>query len=122
MQAQWRDIIWGQFGAAIDSLERAIVACPEEVWSDRSRQPEYWYLVFHTLFWLDYYLADDPEGYVPPPGEILSADWQIVTPGYFETVGVRLLEGRTWDELPKSRDNGARRAGQPQRTSISILQ
>lgn len=66
MQAPWREIIWGQFGAAIDSLERAIVACPEAVWSDRSRKPEYWYLVFHTLFWLDYYLSDPVDGFHPP--------------------------------------------------------
>ncbi len=43
----------------------------------------------------------NPEGYVPKPGEMLSADWQIVTPGYFETVGVRLLEGRTFTDADR---------------------
>ena len=68
-QTQWNEVIWGQFGAAIDSLERAIVACPEEVWNDRPKEPgywDYWYLVFHTLFWLDYYLSDPVEGFKPP--------------------------------------------------------
>jgi len=62
----WRDAVWGQFGAAIDSLELAIDACPDEIWGDRSRNPEYWYLVYHTLFFLDYYLSDSYEGFQPP--------------------------------------------------------
>ncbi len=66
MDTTWRDAVWQQFGAAIDSLENAISACPEEIWSDRSRQPEVWYLVYHTLFWLDFYLSDSPEGFAPP--------------------------------------------------------
>ena len=65
-EAAWRYSVWGQFGAAIDSLELAIVACPDKIWGDRSRRPEYWYLVFHTLFFLDYYLSDSYEGFAPP--------------------------------------------------------
>jgi hypothetical protein len=47
-------------------LENALLACPDHLWSDRSRRPEYWYLVFHTLFWLDLYLSDALEGFAPP--------------------------------------------------------
>lgn len=63
----WKKIIWQQFGAAIDMLENAILACPEEVWSDNSRQPRFWYVAYHTLFWLDLYLSDSLEGFAPPP-------------------------------------------------------
>lgn len=38
------------------------------------------------------------EGYVPPPNRGAQADWQVVTPGYFEAVGLRLREGRVLDE------------------------
>jgi hypothetical protein len=65
MEAIFRAALWQQFGAAIDMLENALDACPEDVWSDRSRQPQYWYLVFHTLFWLDLYLSSR-EGFAPP--------------------------------------------------------
>lgn len=63
----WKTMIWQQFGAAIDMLENAMRACPDQVWYDRSRQPEFWYVTFHTLFFLDFYLSDAEEGFAPPP-------------------------------------------------------
>jgi hypothetical protein len=66
MDAGFRAMLWGQFGAAIEMLENAIAACPEEPWGDRSRQPEYWYVVYHTLFFLDFYLSETPDGFAPP--------------------------------------------------------
>ncbi len=66
MDTIWKEIIWRQFGAAIDALEKAMLACPDAVWSDRSRRPEFWYVAYHTLFWLDHYLAESPEGFMPP--------------------------------------------------------
>ena len=66
MDATWKEIIWQQFGASIDMLENALVACPNQLWGDRSRRPEFWYLVYHTLFYLDLYLSGSDEGFVPP--------------------------------------------------------
>ena len=66
MDTTWKKIIWQQFGASIDMLENAIVACPEKLWSDRSQPPEYWYIAYHTLFWLDYYSSKSPVGFAPP--------------------------------------------------------
>jgi hypothetical protein len=66
VDATWRAILWQQFGAAIDMLDNALLACPEELWSDRSRRPEFWYVVFHTLFFLDLYLSGSVEGFAPP--------------------------------------------------------
>jgi hypothetical protein len=40
MDTFWKQIIWQQFGAAIDMLENAILACPDEVWSDPSKPPQ----------------------------------------------------------------------------------
>ena len=66
MDPTWRTILWSQFGAAIDMLDNALLACPDEVWSDRSQRVEFWYVVYHTLFWLDLYLSGSVEGFAPP--------------------------------------------------------
>jgi predicted permease len=34
------------------------------------------------------------EGYTPPPNQGTPGDWQVVTPGYFEAMGLTLAEGR----------------------------
>lgn len=67
MTTLWRESLWRQLGAAIDMLENAIAACPDELWNDRDRQPEVWYLAFHTLFFLDLYLSPTLDGFAPPP-------------------------------------------------------
>ena len=64
-----KENLWDQYGAAIGMLENAIDACPESLWSARnSRYPhiEFWYMVFHTLWWLDYYLHESPDTFRPP--------------------------------------------------------
>jgi len=66
VDASWRAAVWQQFGAAIEMLENALRACPDDLWGDRSRTPEFWYLVYHTLFWLDFYLAESRDGFAPP--------------------------------------------------------
>jgi len=35
----WETTLWQQLGAAIDMLDHAVSACPEDLWDDRSRQP-----------------------------------------------------------------------------------
>jgi uncharacterized damage-inducible protein DinB len=62
-----KDMLWSQFGASIDMLDNAMRACPDGLWYDRSRTPEFWYVAFHTLFYLDLYLSDTDVGFAPPP-------------------------------------------------------
>ncbi|HET7551860.1 MAG TPA: ABC transporter permease [Gemmatimonadaceae bacterium] len=37
------------------------------------------------------------EGYAPPPNQGTPGDWQIVTPGYLEAMGLTLRDGRRFD-------------------------
>ena len=71
-------MLWRQFGAAIDALDNALRACPDELWEEQlwPDQPDqrvaagfskFWYLGYHTLFWLDLYLTGAEEGFAPPP-------------------------------------------------------
>jgi DinB superfamily len=69
----WRSAVWRQFGAAIDMLDNALRDCPDElwtedVWEDRSAPgfAAFWYLGYHALFWLDYYVSCSREGFAPP--------------------------------------------------------
>jgi hypothetical protein len=71
----WRTIIWQQFGAAIDMLDNALRACPDELWCDRiwddsTDAPEYtefWFIVYHAIFWTDLYLSGARrENFAPP--------------------------------------------------------
>jgi hypothetical protein len=62
-----------QFGASIDMFEKALLACPDELWEvrlwDEPRLPrisEFWNICFHTLFWLDLYLSGSVDGFLPP--------------------------------------------------------
>jgi DinB superfamily len=74
MDTFWKLVMWQQFGAAIDMLENAMRACPDRTWSDSSKRPEwpsngvvgFWYLAYHTLFFLDFYLSDSADGFRPP--------------------------------------------------------
>lgn len=70
-------MLWRQFGAAIDALGNALRDCPDELWEARlwEDQPDqwvargfsaFWYLGYHTLFWLDLYLTGAEEGFNPP--------------------------------------------------------
>jgi hypothetical protein len=70
-------MLWRQFGAAIDMLGDAIHACPHQLWEKHlwEDQPDqwvaagfssFWYLCYHTLFWLDLYLTGAEEGFTPP--------------------------------------------------------
>ena len=67
-----KEFLWAQFGASIDMLDNAMKACPENLWGDRTQKPEFWYLVYHTLFWLDFYLTDSPDDFIPPKPFTLS--------------------------------------------------
>jgi hypothetical protein len=76
MSPFWKEILWYQFGAAIETLQNALNACPDELWRARlwrasEIQPEFtefWYIAFHAIFWLDYYCSVSAEGFtVPPP-------------------------------------------------------
>lgn len=75
MPSAWNTILWQQFGAAIDTLDNAIRACPDALWrtalwgagTPEAPFAQFWYLTFHTLFWLDLYLTGAVEGFSPPP-------------------------------------------------------
>jgi hypothetical protein len=72
-----QEMLWRQFGAAIEAFGGALRDCPDELWEKRLWEDEpgqwvasgfgtFWYLGYHTLFWLDLYLTGAEEGFAPP--------------------------------------------------------
>jgi len=80
------EMLWRQFGATIDMLRDVLRDCPDELWEkslweDHSDQwvakgfSKFWYLCYHTLFWLDLYLTGAEEGFAPPaPFDLVEMD------------------------------------------------
>ncbi len=74
MDANLKTSLWQQFGAAIDSLDATISACPDSLWraplwqtpDAKPERAQFWYVAYHTLFWLDCYLTGSEEGFLPP--------------------------------------------------------
>ena len=101
-----REMLWRQFGAAIDILGGTLRDCPDELWEKSlwEDQPDqwvaagfstFWYLGYHALFWLDLYLSGAEEGFAPPaPFDLVEMEANEVLPrtytreellGYLET-------------------------------------
>lgn len=85
METLLRTALWRQFGAAIDTLDAALAACPEALWTQRlwsahtddSLPPElgeFWYVTYHALFWLDLYLSGSSEEEFAPPAPFSRAE------------------------------------------------
>jgi hypothetical protein len=77
MTSMDHEMIARQFSIAIDELAKALRECPQELWeeqlwADQADQwvaagfSRFWYLGYHTLFWLDLYLTGAEEGFAPP--------------------------------------------------------
>jgi uncharacterized damage-inducible protein DinB len=73
MDTTLKTSLWQQFGAAIDTLDDAIGACPDRLWtavlwndSDDAKYGEFWFVAAHTLVWLDLFLSGSAEGFAPP--------------------------------------------------------
>ena len=86
------EMLWRQFGAAIDMLGDALRDCPDELWEKRlwEDRPDqwvaagfsaFWYLGYHALFWLDLYLTGAEEGFAPPaPFDLVETESGEVLP------------------------------------------
>ena len=68
--AQVKEAVASQYGAALDMLENAMRACPDAHWADAKLivDQQFWYLVFHTLWWHDHYVSPTEASHrVPAP-------------------------------------------------------
>ncbi|KIC94353.1 DinB family protein [Flavihumibacter solisilvae] len=52
--------LWKSFGGSIDMLNNAIELWPTELWDTKKK---FFYIAYHTLVFLDYYLTIPPENF-----------------------------------------------------------
>ncbi len=64
MLSELKKSVSSQFLASIKMLENAIDMCPENVWQNRNDFSDFWYIVYHSLFWVDFYLTESPDKYL----------------------------------------------------------
>jgi DinB family protein len=56
-----KELLANQFEAALSMFNTCIDRCPETVWTTRVANYRFCQVVFHTLFWTDFYLGPDDE-------------------------------------------------------------
>ncbi len=61
-----RDIIRSQYLAALEMLEKAVVACPDQMWNAPEDKNRFWHVAYHTAFFTHLYLQENAgRGFVP---------------------------------------------------------
>jgi hypothetical protein len=106
----WKTVLWQQFGAAIDMLENAMRACPNDLWSNTEEKPAwvkksvvgFWYVVYHTLFWLDFCLSDSETPRRLSSGEVNGAELLLYNMRHVQhhVAQLNLLLRQTVDSAP----------------------
>jgi len=61
MLATIKQVIAGQFDAALCTLSTSIDRCPDAAWKSKIANYEFSQVTFHTLIYADYYLGDGDE-------------------------------------------------------------
>ena len=90
MDLQWKAMIERQLEASLNMFEDVLKGCPENLWTaslwvDESLPAglsDFWYVAYHTLFWLDLYLGGEIEGFQPiSPFDLSELDPAGLLPG-----------------------------------------
>lgn len=75
MLTAWRTLIDGQYGAALCMLSRCIDQCPESLWNEPVGNLKFCQVVFHALFFTDFYLEDSDRSFKDQPFHRENADF-----------------------------------------------
>src|SRR5687767_4124536 len=61
MRDTLKELLANQFEAVLSMLNMCIDRYPETVWNSRVANYQFCQVVFHTLFWADFYLGQDDD-------------------------------------------------------------
>ncbi len=51
------DICRENYLALIQMVKQTISLCPDELWTNKNLQPQFWQEVYHTIYYLDFYFG-----------------------------------------------------------------
>ncbi len=55
------------YNAVFSMLRETLSLCPDELWDDRTLgEPPFWQQLYHTLWWLDFYISESPGSFQRP--------------------------------------------------------
>ena len=54
-----------QYHASMAMLKAALDSCPEGLWAEDSYRNQSWQVIYHTLFYTDFYLSASEQAFVP---------------------------------------------------------
>jgi hypothetical protein len=72
MNQVFQEALWKNFAAVIDMLKNIVIICPDEIWR---KERKIFYMTYHTVIFLDYYLANPVKDFHP------DLDYTISDPG-----------------------------------------
>lgn len=67
MLAAFKELVADQFEAALCTLDICIDRCPDSAWNARVANLKFCQVVFHTLFYADYYLGENEQAFRRQP-------------------------------------------------------
>jgi hypothetical protein len=93
-----KKILTAQFEAALAMLNQCIVKCPPEQWEGKIANYSFRQVVYHTLFFLDYYLSQSEGSFALRDLHDVGGDERLPVPG------VGLSQDQTRDYVAICRD------------------
>jgi hypothetical protein len=78
------EIVWCQLGAALAMLRGAIESCPLSLWERPSERLGYWYVAYHSLFFIDHDLHAADSSFESPWFDRHQYELREVPPPYDE--------------------------------------
>lgn len=91
MKEEFKICLWQNFGASIEMLRNSISHCPKTMWETDKK---FFYLSFHTLIFLDYYLSAPVSEFSPILSYFLANPNDLPTEAIDDVVPERHFEQR----------------------------
>jgi uncharacterized damage-inducible protein DinB len=60
----FKEIMYNEYNAIFQMTGELIAKCPDNLWDKETNEPPFWQQIYHTIFYLDFYLSDSPKKHI----------------------------------------------------------